>query len=140
MRLWLFGGIVFTGTANVRDGNWHHVAITRDSAGLMKMWVDGAVDASVTNQNTFTSNANQYNQNGLLDDMVIGNSKAFNGRQVPGYIDDVRITTGVARDIAADWTAGVYNSALPQGPAVAASTNVPTTGVLSLAEDYQSKL
>ncbi len=46
--------------------------------------------------------------------MVIGYSKAFNGRQVPGYIDDVRITKGVARDIAADWTAGVYTARCPK--------------------------
>ena len=35
--------------ANIADGDWHHVAVTRDSSGYFKIWVDGQLDATVTN-------------------------------------------------------------------------------------------
>ena len=37
-----------TSRANVADGEWHHVALTRGS-GYFKIWVDGQLDATVSN-------------------------------------------------------------------------------------------
>ena len=34
--------------ANIADGDWHHVAVTRGS-GYFKIWVDGQLDATVSN-------------------------------------------------------------------------------------------
>jgi len=35
------------GATNVADGRWHHLALTREAAsGLLRLWVDGALDAS----------------------------------------------------------------------------------------------
>lgn len=45
------------GATNVGDGNWHHVAITRtQSTGVIRIWVDGAQDAS----GTYTTGSLEY--------------------------------------------------------------------------------
>jgi hypothetical protein len=42
-------GTAICGTANVADGNWHHVAITRQASnGAIRMYVDGVLDAQGT--------------------------------------------------------------------------------------------
>jgi len=75
----------FNIAANANDGAWHHVACTR-SSGLVRLFLDGTVVASSTISGTCTS-ANPlrvgYNQR----DNVFVN----------GYLDDLRITKGVAR-------------------------------------------
>ena len=75
----------FNIAANANDGAWHHVACTR-SSGLVRLFLDGTVVSSSTISGTCTS-ANPlrvgYNQR----DNVFVN----------GYIDDLRITKGVAR-------------------------------------------
>ncbi len=40
------GRLAVYGTTNVRDGQWHHVALTFDRDGLEKLYVDGNLDAS----------------------------------------------------------------------------------------------
>jgi hypothetical protein len=75
----------FNIAANANDGAWHHVACTR-SSGLVRLFLDGTVVSSSTISGTCTS-ANPlrvgYNQRDTV--------------YVNGYIDDLRITKGVAR-------------------------------------------
>lgn len=63
---------------------WTHVAVTRQS-GVMKIWINGTQSGSTYDDNTldFSAAANRIGGNGSSD---------FNG-----YIDDIRITKGVAR-------------------------------------------
>ena len=66
--------------------------------------------------------------------LKVGNND-LNTSRFGGYATDIRVTTGVAR------YTGTFDEpaeALPQGAAVAASTGLPTTGVLSLAELLQA--
>ena len=43
---------IFT-TSNVGDGEWHHIAITRNrSTGVVKIWIDGTQEASGTYDTT----------------------------------------------------------------------------------------
>ncbi len=51
------GGVnTFIGAKYVVDGNWHHVAITYDqsSNGVVSLYVDGALDTSQANTNTWS--------------------------------------------------------------------------------------
>src|SRR5262249_19854633 len=46
------GGQTLCGGHNVLDGNWHHVALTRQfGSGAMKIFVDGAQDNAQTDAN-----------------------------------------------------------------------------------------
>jgi hypothetical protein len=73
------------------DGNWHHVAVSRAS-GQSRFFIDGVLEGSaVSNTTSFVVN------NSLIGtrDQSTGSTN-FNG-----YIDDLRITKGVARYTAA---------------------------------------
>jgi uncharacterized protein (DUF427 family) len=75
----------FQASVNVNDGAWHHVAVVRYS-GTVTIYVDGTSISSSSITGTCTSSNPLY----------IG----YNGRDnayVTGYLDDVRITQGVAR-------------------------------------------
>ena len=45
---------LITGTTNLRDGTWHHLAWTRDGSNNNKLWVDGAQEGT-TPSNTSNS-------------------------------------------------------------------------------------
>lgn len=66
---------------------WYHVAVDRDSGGVIRVYVDGVVKGSITNTGTV------YNG---TSGMVIGNTDN-GGEEMSGHIDEVRITKGVAR-------------------------------------------
>jgi hypothetical protein len=79
---------VITGTTNLGDDLWHHVAVTRQGAS-MKLWVDGTQQGS-----TVTDSTNLTSSTGLeiCGDSSLGSTALFGG-----YIDDFRITKGLAR-------------------------------------------
>jgi hypothetical protein len=74
-----------TGATTSNDGNWHHYAVTYDRDGLMKVYLDGSLEAStdispfaVTNfqtSNAFAIGAQQSNGafpwNGSLDECAV---------------------------------------------------------------------
>ena len=73
---------------DIRDGEWHHIAIAR-SAGVMRLFVDGAIVASTTNPISYGYS---------LLYMSIGYQRQGNSRYTfNGAIDEVRITKGVGR-------------------------------------------
>lgn len=90
VTLFVTSSSAITGTTNVCNGAWNHVAITRES-GQLRIFVNGVLDApAVTyttslryNAATFYVGAQGISRNSTYD---------FNG-----YIDDVRVTRGVAR-------------------------------------------
>ena len=134
MLLWNQWANKITGTTNVVDGNWHHVAITRNSANEVTLWVDGQKDHT----NTVTDSGSYSITNSGTNPFLIGHNLFHANRHVAGYIDDVRITKGVCRynDTANGFTPP---SALPQGAAVAASDpSLANTGILSLSELLQA--
>jgi hypothetical protein len=72
------------GYGQVCDDLWHHIAITRGS-GTVRVFVDGV-------QTDTTSNTTAIN---LTSSITFG---TYNGsRYYTGYMDDIRITKGVAR-------------------------------------------
>jgi len=82
----LIGGatnfVVFSGSLN--NSQWYHVAVTR-AGTTVRLFVDGSEVDSGTNSNDLTA------QN-LLVGVNRGENNFFNG-----FVDDVRITKGVAR-------------------------------------------
>ena len=89
---WVLGGsITFYWAQGVRISgpaitlnSWTHIAVTR-SGGVWRMFVNGVVDGSYTN----AVNVNE----GIFK---IGANSLVNGK-LSGYIDDFRVTKGVAR-------------------------------------------
>jgi hypothetical protein len=79
-------GYSISSTTRVDDGNWHHVAISRSAGTPTKLFIDGVLEAT----NSIVVNLTNPNR------MFIGTrgnlAYFFNG-----YIDDLRITKGIAR-------------------------------------------
>ncbi|OHB55609.1 MAG: hypothetical protein A2173_01495 [Planctomycetes bacterium RBG_13_44_8b] len=111
-----------SGTINVNDGQWHHIAGVYDESNLL-LYIDGSVDVSDTA--TGTINTNTYN-------LLIGETERAGGkgRYWNGIIDDVRI----------------YNKALTQeeieqvmrGNPKLAYSPVPANGLILDMEQFSS--
>ena len=81
---------LYTGSTAYTWSDWHHVAFSR-SGTTLRVFVDGSLDGTVTTSRNLTE------QGGIVGaniNQVLGSSGAnvFNG-----YIDDLRVTKGVAR-------------------------------------------
>ena len=70
---------------------WYHIALTR-SGNIFRLFLDGTQEDSLTDSNAMTS-SNAGVHNGIR----LGTINAGLDYPVNGYIDDVRITKGVAR-------------------------------------------
>ncbi len=70
---------------------WYHIALTR-SGNIFRLFLDGTQEDSVTDSNAMTS-SNAGVHNGIR----LGTINSALQYPVNGYIDDVRITKGVAR-------------------------------------------
>jgi hypothetical protein len=70
-------------TANAYNDNaWHHVAVTRTTAGVITIWVDGIADGT----------ASGYSATNVgTGSIIIGNQTGLS-RYWSGYIDEVRIS------------------------------------------------
>jgi hypothetical protein len=78
--------LVLTSGVSVRDGAWHHIAVVRNGSAWT-IYVDG------TSRGTGT-------WAGTISDLAYGpyiGADQYYGRAYTGYIDDLRITKGVAR-------------------------------------------
>jgi hypothetical protein len=75
---------VIIGSTALTNGVWHHVAVTRSGTNL-KLFVDGVLDGSATNSDNITTTS-----------AYIG-TYSTGSEPLSGYLDDVRITKGVAR-------------------------------------------
>ena len=83
-----FAGQVAASTTNITGGAWHHVAFVR-YGGVCKIYIDGTAGSF-----SLTDNAN------ILYGTVptlIGNDSFNSSRYFTGYLDDLRVTKGVAR-------------------------------------------
>jgi len=78
------GGLQHNGSTAPVINTWHHMAMAR-SGTTLKMFLDGVEQVSVTNSSNLTANQ-----------LMLG---AYYNTQYPwqGYIDEFRITKGVAR-------------------------------------------
>jgi hypothetical protein len=77
------------GTTTVSANTWHHIALTR-SGTTVRLFLNGTLEASVTNSATLSNTSWQ-----------IGHQHNRSGTFSAAYIDDLRVTAGVARYTAA---------------------------------------
>ncbi len=88
---YLGGRSSFIAASAVTTSTWHHMAFVRNGTTI-SLYVDGVSVASVT---SFTGNVGSG-----TDKLTIGaqsNSLSITGWMFIGYLDDIRITKGVAR-------------------------------------------
>jgi hypothetical protein len=86
-KIYFFYGATLISNASITYGQWQHYAVTR-SAGVIRVFIDGIADTVTT---TYTSAINAGVQS------RIGRATDQAGFYLNGYIDDLRITRGVAR-------------------------------------------
>ena len=83
------GDAIMKSTTTLSSNTWYHAAVTR-SGITFRLYVNGVLEASYTSSATVDSNATSYIT--LGDTPTMTASEQFNG-----YIDDLRITKGIAR-------------------------------------------
>lgn len=92
----------FMGTETVLDGGWHHVAVTRDAAGTIRVYLDGAAQpvtphtVELDKVDPVTAATCTVAPN-VHDEVWIG-ADPEGWEYFHGSIDDVRIYTGVLTD------------------------------------------
>lgn len=85
--------VVATGSTALEKNRWYHLAFVRNGSSF-KIYVDGVEDASATNSGSITaatSDSNSVAQIGYL------RTNGGSDRYLDGYLDDLRVTNGVAR-------------------------------------------
>lgn len=90
-------GLDLCGTIEVGDGEWHHVAMTRDRDNLVSIWVDGFLDQVAAGPAGDGSFADELVGEQTADRfMVLGGPKQAGNpdRGFTGWIDDVRLSDG----------------------------------------------
>lgn len=87
LSFWINNAAICSTTNAYNNDAWHHVAVTRSSAGVITIWVDGVADGT----------ASGYGSTNVgTGSLIIGN-QAQVSRYWAGYIDEVRVTRGYAR-------------------------------------------
>lgn len=73
----------------VTTGTWYHIAVDRDGAGKIRIYVDGVMVASATPANPAIT--------GIATPLTIGAQASSGTVDMDGWQDEFRITKGVAR-------------------------------------------
>ena len=76
-----------TGTTDLRDGQWHHIAAVRNSSGIMTLYVDGVSEGTSITDST-NLGTNQQITIGAFD----YENTAFDGWRT-GYVRDFRVSS-----------------------------------------------
>jgi hypothetical protein len=88
-------------STNTLSGNWQHLALVRNGSDL-KLYIDGVEDTgfayNISNESIYNSSGNLY----------IGTQQSSVTQYWDGYIDELRISKGIAR-----WTANFTPPAAP---------------------------
>ena len=91
INVYLGQGSWWIGSTTVTDDAWHHIAVTFDG-NQYKQWVDGTLDATIDWTTTYYSTPHSQVH------LTIGaDSNTSKSRYFTGWIDEIRITRGVAR-------------------------------------------
>ena len=88
VRVWMGSSEVRVGTVGIVGNGWHHIALTRNSSGSVRLFVDGSADgAAFTNSTDFSQNLENF-EIGSWDN---GANSALNGN-----ISNLRVVKGTA--------------------------------------------
>ena len=120
------GGTAFAASTALSAGQWYHVAITR-SGTTMRLFLNGNVDATSTGQTANYSYSTTWQPN-------VGRQNSGATSYLDGYIDELRVTKGVARYTA---NFSVPTAAFPDsGPA----TTDPSFSSVALLTHFDTNL
>jgi hypothetical protein len=86
------GGAYIESSAVITSNTWHYVAVTKSSSNTYTIFVNGSRPPIVDSFGTMLSSIPQLVLN-------IGSNSAGSGSFLNGYIDELRITKGVERQI-----------------------------------------
>jgi hypothetical protein len=116
---------VASATATIPTGVWSHVAAVR-SSGVLKLFLDGT---QVGSDSSFAANITRNNSYGLsLGSVILSDGSVpyyFNG-----YLDDLRITKGIAR------YASNFSTPVAPAPDLGPASTVPSSPFnLTVSED-----
>ncbi|RUT97045.1 LamG domain-containing protein, partial [Mesorhizobium sp. M7A.T.Ca.TU.009.01.3.2] len=84
-----FDVTVTTSGAGMTTGVWYHCCADKDATGKIRLYVDGVMRGSATPANSAIFNSNSA--------LVIGAQGTTGSVDMNGWLDEVRITKGVAR-------------------------------------------
>ncbi len=87
IRMWYNTNSAFDGNTSISTGQWYHFALTR-SGTTVTYWLNGVSDGTMT----LSGDMGRSNSDLYFGSWNSSTSYVFNG-----YIDDVRVTNGVAR-------------------------------------------
>jgi YD repeat-containing protein len=79
-------GIDLQGVAPIATGTWYHVAVAR-SGSTVRLFINGALDATATNSQDCSSPVG----------LTVGLMPAHSTLGMNGYLDEIRISAGLAR-------------------------------------------
>lgn len=94
LKFWHVGGSVSV-TTSIATGQWSHVAVTR-AGGSLRFFVNGTQAGATSSVTTSLTNNSSCTVGAYLGPSGVGTI----GSYFNGYIDELRITKGVARYIA----------------------------------------
>ena len=113
---------IYNGVA-LSNSTWYHIAVTRSSNNF-NMYVNGTRYFSTSPASTLITYSGSVDS-GLAQQISIGGATYTSAYSFPGYIDDVRVTNGVARYL------GNFNVPLGPSSAIAAALPIATGGTVS---------
>ena len=87
IRMWYNSGNSFDSNTSISTGQWYHFALTR-SGTTVTYWLNGTSDGTMT----LSGDMGRSNS-----DLYFGSWNSNSAYTFNGYIDDVRVTNGVAR-------------------------------------------
>lgn len=116
--------IYLTSVATFSGGTWGHFAVTRDGAGVTRLFVDGAVQDA-----THTGSVSIQNDRSTI--RIGANCEAVPSEFLNGHLQDLRIYNGAAL-----WT----GSFTPPGSIAGTISNAATTPVLDDANANAARL
>lgn len=98
-------GTITTSGASMTTGIWYHIAVDHDATGKIRIYVNGVMRGSATPGNSAIANDSNL--------LTIGAQSDAGNVDMNGWIDEIRITKGVAR-YASDSGFAVPTAAFPR--------------------------
>ena len=93
--VFFYDGSSYTASVALSQNTWTHIAVTRDSSNVLRIFLGGTVRHTTNN---YTVNLT------ATDQTVTGVNAGYPSDYISGYIEDLRVTKGKAR-YTADFTA-----------------------------------
>lgn len=83
-------GVLLTTTNAISDNTWHHIAVTRKNTEL-RIFIDGAIEYENL------SSGFPFDISSSVPALLVGKDTGNANRTYKGYLEDIRITSGVCR-------------------------------------------